>query len=146
MFSVLVLFILQHFLYCYLLTSLSVGAKVDHSKSAFACDPFDLIFVLGRDWFSFLVDGDAGLVDLIRLSLHDLILMCGFIGVDFEIATIGGSFLGDVFWININEFRFRWDLLTLLKLVFRLLYLGNDTAVYLFVRVTLFLLRMVVIE
>ena len=97
MFSVLVLFILQHFLYCYLLTSLSVGAKVDHSKGAFACDPFDLIFVLGRDRFGFLVDGDAGLVDLIRLSLHDLILLGGLIGADFEIATIGGSFLGNVF-------------------------------------------------
>lgn len=97
MLPVLILFILQDFLDGNFLAGLPVGAEVDHSKGALACNSLNLVLVVGRDGFGLLVDGDAGLIDLVRLGLHDLVVVGGFVGVDFEIAAIGIGLLGDVF-------------------------------------------------
>ena len=79
MFSIFVLFILQHLLDSYLLSCLSIGAEVDNSEGSFACDTLYLIFAQDVMRFIFLINRDAIFGKFIRLCFKWLVVMGRFV-------------------------------------------------------------------
>lgn len=103
--TILIFFILEHLLYCYLFASGSIDAEVDYSEGSLSCDSLHLVF--GRDDFGFWVgcDGGIDLRCLIWLGLHVFIDAGGFVWIDFEVLPLRVGILGNVLGVDIDEFR-----------------------------------------